>query len=108
MTERTPTRRDLMKPVQLIGLSLVAAVFAGLVTVMSMGAFQSAPAEDVQRAIIVGLIVAGSVFIATLVIIALLILAIDPAKVAQPVDRPVLLPEEEDDAPDAGAAGPRS
>ncbi|MBM3716691.1 MAG: amino acid transporter, partial [Actinobacteria bacterium] len=50
MTDK-PTRRDLMKPVQLLGLAFVAALFAGGVTLVSMGFFQSRPAEQVERAL---------------------------------------------------------
>ena len=58
-----PTRRDLMKPVQLLGLAFIAAVFAGGVTAVSLGVFQTLPADEVQRALIIGLIVAGVTFI---------------------------------------------
>lgn len=95
MTDK-PTRRDLLKPVQLLGLAFVAAAFAGAVALVSMGFFQALPAEDHQRAIIVALVVAGVSFIATLLIVALLLLAVDPAEMGKPVDRPVLLPEEPD------------
>ncbi len=101
MTDRPPTRRDLMKPVQLLGLAFAAALFAGIVTVVSMGAFQAKPAEDVQNAIVVALVVAGITFIATLLIIALLMLVVDPTQVAKQIDRPVLLP---DDEPEGGAS----
>lgn len=97
-----PTRREIMRPAQLIGLAFVAALFSGGVTLVSMGAFQAIPAEDVQRAIVVALIVAGVAFIATLVIIALLMLAVDPAQVSKKVDRPVLYPDEPDADPTAG------
>ena len=40
MTDDKPTRRDLMKPVQLLGLAFGAALFAGVVTLVSMGFFQ--------------------------------------------------------------------
>lgn len=99
MTDK-PTRRDLLKPVQLLGLAFVAAVFAGVVTLVTMGFFQSRPAEQMQQALVVAAIAAGITFIAVLVILALLLLAVDPAQVAKPVDRPVLLPED-----DAGAPG---
>ena len=105
MTDRPPTRRDLMKPVQLLGLAFAAALFAGIVTVVSMGAFQAKPAEDVQNAIVVALVVAGITFIATLLIIALLMLAVDPAQITKPVDQGVLLPESGDDAPAETAHG---
>ena len=99
MTDK-PTRRDLMKPVQLLGLAFVAAVFAGVVTLVSMGFFQNRVAGQSAHALMIGAIVAGVTFIATLLIIALLVLAVDPAQVAKPLDRPVLLPK---DAPDAAA-----
>ena len=97
MTDK-PTRRDLMKPIQLLGLALIAAVFAGVVTLVSMGAFQSRPAEQVQRAIVIGLIVAGVTFIVVLVSVALLLLAVDPAQVTKQVDRPLLVPKDHPDA----------
>jgi len=106
-----PTRREIMRPVQLLGLAFVAAVFSGVITLVSMGAFQSIPREDAERAVVVALIVAGIAFIATLVIIALLMLAVDPAQVTKRVDRPVLYPEDtenpDDPASGGSAAAPR-
>ena len=104
-----PTRRDLMKPIQLVGLAFIAAVFAGFVTLVTLGAFQNLPADEVQRALIVGLIAAGVTFIVVLVSLALLLLAIDPAQVTKQVDRPLLLPKEEA-APETtdGPEAPRS
>lgn len=98
MTDK-PTRRDLMKPVQLLGLAFIAALFAGVVTLISMGFFQAKPGDQVEHALIVALIAAGSTFIVTLVILALLLLTIDPAQVTKPIDRPLLLPKDE--KPDA-------
>jgi TRAP-type C4-dicarboxylate transport system permease small subunit len=86
-----------MKPVQLLGLAFVAALFAGIVTLVSMGFFQSKPVDQIQRALVVAAIVAGVTFIVVLVIVALLLLAIDPAQVGKTLDRPVLLPDGEDD-----------
>ncbi|WP_306770353.1 amino acid transporter [Microbacterium sp. 18062] len=106
MTDK-PSRRDLMKPVQLLGLAFVAAVFAGVVTLVSMGFFQRRFDGQSGHALMVGAIVAGITFIATLVVIALLVLAVDPADVAKTVDRPVLLPKDAPD-PDAAPAGPAS
>lgn len=97
MTDK-PTRRDLLKPVQLLGMAFVAALFAGVVTLVSMGFFQTKPADETLNALVVAGIVAGVTFIAVLVIVALLLLAIDPAQVTKTVDRAVLLPQ---DAPDA-------
>lgn len=104
MTDK-PSRRDLMKPVQLLGLAFIAAVFAGVVTLVSMGFFQTRPADQVQRALVLGLIVAGVTFIVVLVSVALLLLAVDPAQVQKQVDRPLLLPPDEtSSAPDDDAA----
>lgn len=103
MTDPKPSRRDLMKPAQLLGLAFAAAAFAGLITLMSMGIFQAerpVPEGDLAphvKAWMVAGIVAGVVFIATLVIIALLLLAVDPAQLSQPLDRPKLLPPEDED-----------
>lgn len=100
MTDK-PTRRDLMRPVQLLGLAFGSALFAGVVTLVTMGFFQAGPEGQAQRALVFGGIVAGITFIAVLVIVALLLLAVDPAQVGKTVDRAVLLPED----PDA-ASGP--
>lgn len=107
MTDK-PTRRDLMKPVQLLGLAFVAALFAGIVTLVSMGAFQQRPAEEVQRALVIAVVAAGVTFIVVLVSVALLLLAVDPAQVTKKVDRPLLVPhDDETDATDATEATPR-
>ncbi|MFT4219676.1 MAG: amino acid transporter [Microbacterium sp.] len=106
MTDK-PTRRELMRPVQLLGLAFGAALFAGIVTAVSMGAFQSAgqvaegELTKPMRALMVGGVVAGIAFIVTLVTIALLILAVDPAQVRKQIDRPVLLDDPDDQAGDA-------
>lgn len=94
-----PTRRDLMKPVQLLGLAFGTALFAGIVTLISMGFFQSRFEGQSAHALVVGAIAAGVTFIAVLVIVALLLLVVDPSDMTKTVDRPVLLPHE--DAPDA-------
>lgn len=105
MTDK-PTRRDLMKPVQLLGLAFVAALFAGVVTLVTMGFFQSKPADQMQNALVVAAVAAGVTFIAVLVIVALLLLAVDPAQVTKSVDRPVLLPDEAEGSSDAATPGP--
>jgi predicted lipid-binding transport protein (Tim44 family) len=96
--ERPPTRRDLMKPVQLLGLSFIAALFAGLVTLLAMGFFQQRFAGESGHAVIVALIVAGITFIVTVVVIALLLLVVDPAQVAKPIERPLLVEDDERNA----------
>lgn len=104
MTDK-PTRRDLMKPVQLLGLALGAAVFAGVVALISMGFFQQRQPGQAERALVVALVVLGVTFIVVLVGVALLLLVVDPADVKREIDRPVLLREDEttpgDVAPDA-------
>lgn len=108
MTDDRPTRRDLMKPVQLLGLAFAAALFAGVVTLVSMGFFQAGGAEKTQAAVVLALIVAGITFIAVLLIVSLLLLAVDPAQVAKPVDKPVLLPDEDDETDAAASADPKA
>ena len=114
MNDANPTRRDLLKPVQLLGFAFLAALFAGIVTLVSMGVFQEprfVPAGEMDpqlKAWMVAGVVAGITFIVTLVSIALLMLAVDPAQVAKTVDRPVLLRDEDADAPADGADGPAS
>lgn len=113
MSDHRPTRRDLMKPIQLLGLAFAAAAFAGIVTLVSMGFFQQRTSEEAQAAIVMALILAGVSFIAVLLIVSLLLLAVDPSQVAKQVDRPVLLPDQDDDArgddenPDGSAGPPR-
>ncbi|WP_181905899.1 hypothetical protein [Microbacterium bovistercoris] len=110
MTDHKPTRREIMKPMQLVGIALVAGVFAGIVTMVSTGAFT----DRVNRAIAngtyqgmppitLGLVVAGGAFIVTLLGIALLMLAVDPADVVKRHDTPVLYDPE---TPDEPASGP--
>jgi len=103
MTDDKPTRRDLMKPLQLLGLAFGAALFAGIVTLVSMGFFQQRSPEQAPAALQLALIVAGITFIVVLVMVALLLLAVDPAQVKKQVDRPVLLGDAVDAEPDAAA-----
>lgn len=105
MSDERPTRRDLMKPVQLLGLAFAAALFAGIVTLVSMGFFQQRTAEEAQAAVVLALIIAGVSFIAVLLIVSLLLLAVDPAQVAKQIDKPVLIDDEDDEKPDAAASG---
>ena len=99
MTENRPTRRDIMKPVQLLGFAFAAALFAGIITLVSMGFFQELTGDQRSHVVVVSLVVAGIAFIATLVIIALLMLAVDPAQVTKNVEPGVLLPEDESEPP---------
>lgn len=104
MTDKPTTRKDLMKPVQLLGLAFIAALFAGFVTLMSMGFFQTRPADQIQRALVVAAVAAGATFIVVLVSVALMLLAVDPSKVTSTVDRPLLLPKDDQDATTPGAS----
>ena len=110
MTTQHPTRRDLLKPVQLVGLAFVAALFAGVVTLFSMGAFQEAGAVGADgldprlKAWAVAGIVAGVTFIVTIVTIALLMLAIDPAQMSKEIDRPVRMRDEDVDPSAKGSS----
>ncbi len=101
MTDK-PTRRDLMKPLHLVGIALGVGVFAGIVTLLAMGFFGQHPADQTARALIIALIAAGITFIGSLVVMSLLLLAVDPAQVTHTVDRPVLLPPADDEAGDDG------
>lgn len=100
MSEPRPTRRDLLKPVQLLGFAFAAALFSGLVTLVSMGFFQDLTGDERVHVVVVSLVVAGIAFIATLVVIALCMLAIDPATMGGEIDHGVLM----DDAGGADAA----
>jgi len=104
VTEPT-TRRDLMKPVQLLGLAFGAAVFAGVVTLVSMGFFQQRFEGQSERALVVAAVVAGITFIVVLVGVALMLLVIDPVQVTKTIDRPVLIAKDEDRGADASASG---
>lgn len=64
----TPTRRDRLRPAELVGLSAVIAAFTGLIVLMSTRmAYQS-------------LVWAGVAFIVSLVSIAMIVLAIKPKR----------------------------
>jgi hypothetical protein len=113
VTEKDPTRRQLLRPAQLITMALIAAAFAGVVTLMSMGILQDprpVPEGALHphvRAWMVSGIVAGVTFIATLVIIALSLLAVDPSKANKTVDRGLLLDPEPESPDDDRPAAPR-
>ncbi|MGV8876124.1 MAG: hypothetical protein ACOH1K_01290 [Rhodoglobus sp.] len=64
----TPNKRDRTRPAEILGLSAIFGVFAGLVVFMS------------TRDAILGLIFAAIAFIVSLVVIAMLVLAIRPDK----------------------------
>jgi len=106
MTDDKPTRRDLMKPLQLLGLAFGSALFAGVVTLVSMGFFQRRSPEQAPAALQLALIVAGITFIVVLVMVALMLLAVDPAQVKKQIDRPVLLPDPDAQGPNPDGTDP--
>jgi L-asparagine transporter-like permease len=63
-----PSRRDRTKPVELLGIALVLAIFAGVVVFMS------------TRSVETAVIFLGVIFIVTLVVLAMLSLAGRPNK----------------------------
>lgn len=63
-----PSRRDRTRPVELLGLSAIFAVFVGLVVLIS------------TRELELALIFAGIAFIVSLVVLAMLALAVRPDK----------------------------
>lgn len=109
MSDDKPTRRDILRPLHLLGIALGCGVFAMVVTLVSTGAFtlrvNTAIANGTYEGltpVALSLVVGGGAFIATLLILAMLMLAVDPADVTKTVDRPVLYDAEaegEDDGP---------
>jgi len=93
MTDR-PTRRDLLRPIQLLGVAFACALFAGVVTLVSGGVFQDGVGV---RAIPLAGIVAGITFIVVLLGLSLLLLTVDPQQVTTTIDRPVLYDDPADD-----------
>ncbi|CAD5142274.1 MULTISPECIES: hypothetical protein [Microbacterium] len=103
MSDDKPTRRDILRPLHLLGIALGCGVFAMVVTLVSTGAFtlrvNTAIANGTYEGltpVALSLVVGGGAFIATLLILAMLMLAIDPADVTKTIDRPVLYDAEDD------------
>ncbi|KJL33899.1 hypothetical protein [Microbacterium azadirachtae] len=110
MTEKT-RRRDLFRPLQLVGLSLLCGLFAGVVTLIATGAFTDKVMRMVDKGTYgaippwnLAFIVTGGIFIAALLILSILILAVDPSDFTKPHDRPVLYDDDAESA-DAAAVG---
>ena len=111
MSDEKPTRRDILRPLHLLGIALGCGVFAAVVTLVTTGAFTA----RVNNAIIagtyqgltplaLGLVAGGGAFIVTLLLLSMLILAVDPTKVTKTIDRPVLYDAEPGDDTAAGAS----
>ncbi|MFJ2367899.1 hypothetical protein [Microbacterium sp. NPDC087665] len=110
MSDEKPSRRDIMRPLHLLGIALACGVFAMVVTLVSTGAFTARVNDAIANGsyqgltpVLLGLVVGGGAFIVTLLGLAMLLLAIDPADITKTIDRPVLY----DDEPDDGSAEPR-
>lgn len=102
MSDKKSTRRELLRPLHLLGIALAAGIFAAVVTLVSTGAFTARVNEAIARGtyqgltpIGLGLVIGGGAFIATLLIMSMLILAVDPREYEdKTLDRPVLYDEE--------------
>lgn len=98
MSEKKSTRKELLRPLHLLGIALAAGVFAAVVTLVSTGAFTArvniAVANGTYQGltpVVLGLVVGGGAFIVTLLIMSMLILAVDPREYEdKTLDRPVL------------------
>jgi amino acid transporter len=112
MSDQKPTRRDILRPLHLLGIALGCGIFAMAVTLVSTGAFtlrvNTAIANGTYSGMVpvaLGLVVGGGAFIVTLLFLAMLMLAVDPADVTKTVDRPVLYDPEPDGEPESDAPG---
>lgn len=112
MSDEKPTRRDILRPLHLLGIALGCGVFAAVVTLVSTGAFTARVNNAIANGtydgltpIALGLVVGGGAFIVTLLFLAMLILVVDPAEVTKKVDRPVLFDPETPDEPGADTPG---
>ena len=97
MSDDKPTRRDILRPLHLLGIALGCGVFAAVVTLVSTGAFTARVNTAIANGtyegltpVALGLVVGGGAFIVTLLFLAMLILAVDPAAVTHTLGRPVL------------------
>ncbi|WP_136055851.1 hypothetical protein [Microbacterium sp. K24] len=112
MSDEKPTRRDILRPLHLLGIALACGVFAMVVTLVSTGAFTARVNAAIANGnydgltpVALGLVVGGGAFIVTLLILAMLILAVDPADVTKTIDRPVLYDAESGDDPEPEKPG---
>ncbi|MGL3150086.1 hypothetical protein ACSS7Z_06950 [Microbacterium sp. A82] len=113
MSENKPNRRELLRPLHLLGIALVCGVFAAVVTLVSAGAFTdrvntliASGNYDGLTPVVLGLVVGGGAFIVTLLVMSMLILAVDPREYeGKTLDRPVLYDEEPDDQPSTDSTG---
>lgn len=112
MSDRKSTRRELLRPLHLLGIALVTGVFAAVVTLVSTGAFTTRVNLSIANGtyqgltpIALGLVVGGGAFIVTLLAMSMLILAVDPREYEEKtLERPVLYDEESGEEPPATTA----
>lgn len=105
MSEKKTNRRELLRPLHLLGIALACGIFAAVVTLVSTGAFTSRVNVSIANGtyqgltpIALGLVIGGGAFIVTLLIMSMLILAVDPREYQdKTLDRPVLYDEEPGD-----------
>jgi len=116
MTDQTPSRKDILRPLHLVGIALACGVFATIVTLVSTGAFTSrvnlAIAKGTYEGLTpigLGLVVGGGAFIVTLLGLSMLMLAVNPADLTKTVSHGVLLDNKPETEPkpdtDAGTPG---
>ena len=110
MTDKKPTRRELLRPLHLILIALACGVFAAGVTFVSTGAFTARVNDAIAAGTYVGLtplalglVIGGGAFIVTLLAFSMLILAVDPAEYTKSMDRPVLYDPVDDADTDTDA-----
>ncbi len=108
MSDEKTTRRELLRPLHLLGIALGAGLFAAVITTISTGAFTDRVNDAIAAGeyegmppLLLGLVIGGIAFIVTLLGLSMLILAVDPAQVTKPIDRPVLYDDEGDEAASA-------
>ena len=111
MTDHKPTRKEILRPLHLVGIALAAGIFATVVTLVSTGAFTQRVNLSIAKGTYegltplgLGLVIGGASFIVTLLGLAMLMLAVDPADVTKTIDRPVLF--DHDEAQSAPESGP--
>lgn len=112
MSDKKSTRRELLRPLHLLGIALATGVFAAVVTLVSTGAFTSRVNLLIANGsyqgltpVALGIVVGGGAFIVTLLVMSMLILAVDPREYEEKtLERPVLYDEEPDQEPPASAA----
>jgi hypothetical protein len=116
VSDKKSTRRELLRPLHLLGIALAAGIFAAVVTLVTTGAFTARVNMAIANGsyqgltpIGLGLVVGGGAFIVTLLIMSMLILAVDPRQYQdKTLDRPVLYDEESGEEASSASDGEKS